>query len=703
MLQLVPSDIELFNAFILRTDDHLLSMRQHTVYPKDADGTPDYGSNDKKEITEPVWQYLEWSQEQMSRWSAFRQRNNELYASFKTAEGEEKRSFETLLNENIAACIAFDHELGISKNFPFAHTYGVDREIFGFQQDKLQFQTPLRTITLNYEKQIPLSDFEKQFIEKYIEMHRQTPGITHKLIGDIKQLHSRLPALWEKIYVAKDKSDLTTNTIYMPPPEMKGDFSPMVKYYVPSAEEQQQRTDDFNQYIKDFVAEINGINAQSDILCDLVYGKENDCHFEFPLQDEVDDMYNELIHNWSKYSLDASAVDDDFQEYWGEFDKEQKHILPTWEAYIDELNLIVELYDKLVENFRIKFHQDGTDEEDEEVFNEPTDDEEEKKDKPNDIPIWETDDLRQETIHRYESEMGSPFFDVDDWHIIMDHFSQKYDEKNKAIALEKALSQHPENATLLLRKAQEEIGKHEYQKASELVKRAEAQGPPHHPNLFFIKADIYCQMHAPEKAILVLNKLIAAEGPEELEMFRERARFRLLDIYEEQKNYNECIRVMKVLLEKAPDDESLNADICRFYRLNGMLKEAEETSNAFLMKDPKSALSIEQLGHLYFDQKEFKKAAEQFEMSYALNKSEHYHDLFYAGNAYLELKRYDEAVLCYETSLFHFHLDKELHLAAAQCYAALNMPYAADFHYKKTLDLDPENTKALEKLNLMGN
>jgi tetratricopeptide (TPR) repeat protein len=695
MLQFIPSDIELFNTFINQTDDCQLTIREHTIYPKDAEGKTLYSSPDKKVLHEPAWKTWDWTEEESRQWSQFRQRNDELYRAYTGAKDEERNRLQELLNENISACITYDQEHRIIERLFFSdQSYGKDREAFGIKQDKLQYETAVRTITLLYEKQIPLSDFEKQFIDKYIALHDQLPGRISKLCSEIKVLHQKLPELWGRIFVAKEKADKATNSIYIPPPEMKGSYSPIVSLVVPSAEEMQQRVDDFNQYMQQFDDDVRALCDAVDDLKLQVYDEDDDGNSTDPLYNEVDSMEQELRDNWEKYSLDTTSVYLDFDEYKGVSWNEEKKLETAWYEFIDENNLFMDMFNEFIGFLNDKFSPQH----DENITKVSYTDE-----LKNGIdPGYDSDDPRAETIHRFESGMGSPYFDVDDWHVILDHYQHIFDEKNKALALEKAFTQHPGNALLILRKAEEEAGKHEYKKALALVKQAEAQGPPHHPNLYFIKANILCQVHAQEKAIPLYNKIIGAKGPE-LEVFREHARYRLLDIYEEQKKYSECIRLSKELIEKNPDDENLVANLSSFYRMNAMFKEAEETAKNFLEKFPQSAACIEQLGHLYFETKEYRKAIDQFESSYTLNKNENYNSIFYQGNAYMELKHFSDAAVCFETCLFYFPLDKNYHVSAARCYKEMKMPYASVFHLRKALEIDPECAEALQQLQLSGN
>ncbi|MEI8203844.1 MAG: hypothetical protein WCH34_12560 [Bacteroidota bacterium] len=430
-----------------------------------------------------------------------------------------------------------------------------------------------------------------------------------------------------------------------------------------------------NAFLHQFWVEMDEANKQANVYCELVYDEDEEHNSRNKLYNEVDEMIEELTHNWSKYTLNSSFLDDDFQDFLGFWSKERKVAEKAWDEYIARDHAFSNAYDALIEFLEERFHSKKREEE------------------PAAEPVWEVDDLRAETIQRYESGIGSPFFDIDDWHIIMDNYQHKFDEENKAKALEKAFMQHPENPTLLLRKAQEEMGKHNYKNALDWVSKAEKTGPPYHPNFYMIKANLLCQMHAPDQAIPLYNKLINAEGMG-LEWFHENALLRLIDIYSKQNNLSECIRLSKELLDMDPDDTYNINRLCEFYRQAGMFKETEELANRHLEQQPECALCLAQLAYLKKEEKDFYKAIKLFKEAYAIDEEENYSYLYEAGKVYQELKHYADAIGCFERCVFHYHFGIEYHIAAAACYKALNMPYAAEYHQSKIIELQPERTNA---------
>ncbi|MEI8204742.1 MAG: hypothetical protein WCH34_17115, partial [Bacteroidota bacterium] len=233
MLQKIPVDIELFNEYIHKTDERQLFIRQQNIYGKDEKGFTDYNKIESQLPIGPSWKEWGWTKEMSLQWSRFRKHHDELYADYCKAEIDEKARLEALLKDNIKECIAYDKENSMVYSlFIGGNVYYDDCTAFNLSQDKLVYETPLRTITLIYEKQIPLSDFEKKFIKKYIEFHKQEAFASKRLCEDIKALDKKLPGLWAKLHVAKEMADKACNVLVMPPTSLAGEWSPPVMMYV---------------------------------------------------------------------------------------------------------------------------------------------------------------------------------------------------------------------------------------------------------------------------------------------------------------------------------------------------------------------------------------------------------------------------------------------------------------------------------------
>jgi len=316
-----------------------------------------------------------------------------------------------------------------------------------------------------------------------------------------------------------------------------------------------------------------------------------------------------------------------------------------------------------------------------------------------------TDDLRAETIKRYQSTIENNtniYFDVEDWHIILDHLEAKQDDKKGNIAIEAALTQHPNHPVLLTRKAKKEVDKGDYKKALELINQAEQQEEKHHPNLYYVKANIYGLLGSADLSIPLYKKLASQKG-EELKWWRTHSYDCLIEIYCEQKNYPECIRLSKEAIEERTDDEILYSNLALYHALNNNPEEAEKVCNQFIKKHPDSSTCIARLGHTYVQTKQYDKAIQSFNTAYNMDNEENYGTLYYKGNVLLQLEKYEDALVCFELCLMYYKLSPDYHIAAAQCYEKLNFPKLAINHYRAALAINPDSTEALAAMKLLTN
>lgn len=710
MIQKIPAVIDLFDTYISISDDcqKAINTIDFTVHPKDADGRIDYSKPDEI-ITykdQPTYLHFGWTEEQSLQWSAFRQTHNQLYTDYKNAAAAQQAGIKKQLEQNISQCIAYDKIHTLTRLVAVSNQATRNQvQAFGFYVDTLSVETPLYTIDLLYEKNIPLNKDEQKFLTQLKALCQETLNDLDFFKQETARLIALMPALWEELPKIKDEFDIATNRLHMPPPKFRGSFSEMQYIQIPTAEEQEQRINNLNAHLSDFHTRITHLSDSCIKLEEIMYrdedsydddGEDVETEKEPSLFEQVSKMQTDLFDiclnrkpdDLEKSSLEACSVDDAWQQYLEAASNPRKEIDKLWEDYIAKNNLLMDVNSALVGFLN--------------AANAGPSESAERIDVQNPNPAPEGDDHPTEVINRYLDDLKNntaKYYDVDDWHIILTHFASTYELPKKTAALQAALRQHPQHPSLLIRMAQDEAGEHRYKKAMKLFKQVEEQGGPHHPNFYYIKAEVLCQMQAPAQAIPLYNKLIHAEAGPELDWWRWNARERLMKIFAEQKNYTESIGLAKELLAINPDDEGTHISLAFYYIENNQLPLAETLLKQYLEKFPESAQAMEQLGHTYYTQQNYTEAKKYFEQAYETDKSENYEALYHAGNAYIQLKRFADAAICFEICLLHYKLSADYHLSAAQCYAALNMDEKAKYHYRMALKLDPDCKAALDALH----
>jgi tetratricopeptide (TPR) repeat protein len=602
------------------------------------------------------------------------------------------------LESYISMFIDFEHGHHLLQRIADAiYTTQPQMELFNIRQDIFEYKTTLRTIHFKYEKSIPQNDFEKKLLEKYIALHEHAVQVRNKakkIRRHIANLYPVLEPLWQKYAVLKEKADKAANRVFIPSPKMKGAFSDAVQVYIPTPEEAQKAYDDLMQFSKSFHARVtDAANEMMKVEKEVDWVKsqwsEEELGYTDPLFNEVDELFGEIFNDTCD-SFDVLTLDDEHQEFLGDYGNatdELSNANDDWANFIERYNVFMNVYNHFVEYT----NGENIEEKDEELDNIrnasfSSDD--------------EGNDLRAETIRRYKSDLElktNTYFDSADWHIILDHYQHEFDRKNFEAALKRAFEQHPDETTLQIRKAHELAEAHQYQQALELLKKVEQKGPPYNLRMFTVKANVYRQLKNPDLAIPLYYKIINHEGGE-IPEWKKFSYECLVEIYDEKKNYEKCLELSKALLQMFPDDETVVERTGFYYNLTGCSAEAENLLMRFIQYHPQSANCMERLGHVFFDRKEYRKAIEWYDKTFAIDKEENYGSVYHKGKAWMLLKEYDEAAVCFEQCLLFYKLSKEYHVGAAQAYEKLNMQPQVIHHFREALKLDPDCKEAIDYL-----
>ncbi len=700
----IPVDIEEFNDYMNSTDDEQkrIDTIGYTVYKKDKNGKTDYSkATDEKVINEPMYKRWEWTADESHEWSRYRNEYNILFEQYNLTGADEKLKLQ--LEEYIKAVIKYDgqqqlvNRVAISWVAPY-----YQMELFFIRQDDLEYETPLRTITLKYEMDQPFNATEKTFIKKYLQLHTHSFEMLQRIKKcrkKIEELRNTLPELWEQLPILKDELDKARNSICMPSPHFKGMWSDVVSFTVPTLEQSQQNVEKFNSHMAAYHKELMDLDRK----CDIVYPEYewvldiSNCEDDKAtkkLWDEVEDLKSKLFDDLTS-SISSCEIDEDWDNFlgegWSQVSEASNKGTDDWSRFCDEQKLLINVYTALC-----NYCQNGNTSEDDEDDIETID--------INALPKEnESDDLRAETIKKYKTDLENntnTYFDSQDWHIIMDDFASRNDNKNMDIAIERALKQHPDNSSLIGRLAYAETEKHNYQKALELIKQVEQPGAEIHPNILYNKANIYCQLHTPDLAIPIYKKFAAMES-KDLTWWRTHSIDRLIDIYEEKKEYDQCIAWSKKAIEERKGEHHLYANMALYYSLSGNNEEAEKLMTEYVAAHPKSDSCWERLGNIYVDMKQYEKAIPCFDTAFNIDKDENYGALNLKGKALMELKRYDEALVCFETCILYYKLGDDFFISAAKCFAALNLPELSTARYRKALSLNPESKEAMDALKIV--
>jgi tetratricopeptide (TPR) repeat protein len=661
----IPSAIDKFYSYIINTDDC-----QKEIDPAD----------DNK----PVYLKWDWTPEESRQWTLFRNAYAELFSKNANTKIISDPAVVRELNRIIHACQGFDalncllDRIADSPNTNLKH-----QEVFNIQQDVLELKTSFRTIRLLYEKDRPFGDLEKSYVEKYVALHEEAHQALCKLKSHqdmIPDLHQGMSPLWEEFPEVRHKGlNLTPQIFFSQSGEVK-------TVQIPTEEESQRKLDDYYRHIQTFSEKLDKFNEQCDAAFEVVEWSEQllDDDYPDPLFEAVKAMQTTMYENFKDYSINVVTIDMDYEEFLETYQSiyaENKRLGDQWDIFLKEHSLFIELYNEFVE-YQNRKTGEGED---------------------NDSSagrVMDTEEQYAELADRFESSRKnnvSTYFDIDDWNQLIDYYLRKYDKNNSSLSIRLASMQHPGEGTFMIRKAEEEAAELRYQKALELLSLVESKGPPYHPGLYYAKACIYDNLKMPLQAVGLYKKAISASD-ESTSGLRRRAYDSLIASYEEQKNYEECIRLLKKRISSEPVNEILISEIGRFCCLSDKPQEAEELTLDFLKKHPKSAICLEGLGDIYTKMGLHQRAMENYDKAFEIDDESYFAVNFKKGDILKGLKRFGEGVVCYELGLLYNQFETAYHCQAAACYRELHRYEMAASHYRQALSTDPDSKIAMDGL-----
>lgn len=302
---------------------------------------------------------------------------------------------------------------------------------------------------------------------------------------------------------------------------------------------------------------------------------------------------------------------------------------------------------------------------------------------------WIGDEEAKELIGRYmeANEAGfQPFFDVDEFELIIDYFldGNKIDEAGMAI--EMALDQHPASTGFSIRNARYLGLNKQFYEALELLNNIGLIEIAN-VDVFLNKAEIYSLMNKHEMAIEEYKKALDfAEDKEEIYSS-------ISYEYENNGDYKNAIKYLKLALNENPESETLLHELSFFYEITGMEEDAVEFFNEYVDKYPYSKLAWFNLGVFYNTLELFEKAIEAYEFVLAIDEN-FASAYFNIANSYSGLKYYRKAINYYRETFKYEDEDALTHIYIGESYENLEEYQNALLHYNSALNIDANSADA---------
>jgi len=372
----------------------------------------------------------------------------------------------------------------------------------------------------------------------------------------------------------------------------------------------------------------------------------------------------------------------------------------------------------------------------------------------------EKEDDVLELVERYERNLseGHPgYFDVDELEDISDYYQKRGKYQDSTNVVEMGLRLHPNSSILMLKRATLYLEIGEAQRALQIIDRLPERNDT---DANLVRAEIFMQLNRREEALQILHQVMEEELSEKsalclditgilvedgmhgeavdflLEAIAEDPKnidllFELAYSYEQLGNTSEAILVYKRILDNDPYSSETWFNLGQACFNESRYSEAIEAYDYALVVNPKDLLAQLQKAHSYFQDGQFILAAAAYK-EYGLHSEITAAVLIYEGESYEKATLFDQAIECYRRALdidpkcvdactgigiclmekeeFSASLvwfEKALRIDAsisetwvyvAEVFVNLNMSEEAMLSYKRSLDIDPDQSDVLASL-----
>ncbi len=301
----------------------------------------------------------------------------------------------------------------------------------------------------------------------------------------------------------------------------------------------------------------------------------------------------------------------------------------------------------------------------------------------------------QSLVRRYEqlrSRGESIYLDANDFERLIEHYLLENDNATAAELIELALSIHPNNEFILLKKAAWLLQCGRPKDALRLV-----QHLPRNEDSELMLASVYLALNRRDEALEIFNRHLAQET-DELYLYCSDVAEVLMhyDLYDKAKVF-----VDKGLADN-PKDEELYEQAIELCYLRGDSEASIDYYQRWLDEDPFNVQAWTRLGSTYLNLNRPQEAVNALEFAAAAADSPDLNICVELGHAYGRLNNYPKAIECYTQAYELLQHDNEstslglgdLAGCLAECYEYQNDFDQAIEWYRKAFELNPEDDMA---------
>ncbi|WP_165022767.1 tetratricopeptide repeat protein [Dysgonomonas sp. ZJ279] len=295
-----------------------------------------------------------------------------------------------------------------------------------------------------------------------------------------------------------------------------------------------------------------------------------------------------------------------------------------------------------------------------------------------------------ELVRKYEEalELGkSIYLDADDFDELADYFDTNADTDAARDVIDAGLAIHPENTSLLLKKAKFAAYDGEYTEALRLLNSITS----YDFDSYLVKIECYLQLGLLAEAYALTKEILEEEDTD-----LDNALAELGFLYVEADYFDEAILYFNKSLEYNSDNVDVLSDLAYAYEMLGDYDAAIVASNKILDIDSYSYEAWVNVGKLHSLKDEFEKAIDAFDFALAINDSDE-NVLKLKAHCLSLCERVSEAIEIFDGLLLSNPDDTSIYFLLAECYQSLELYEEALAYLDQYEELVGRSTEVVSK------
>lgn len=296
-----------------------------------------------------------------------------------------------------------------------------------------------------------------------------------------------------------------------------------------------------------------------------------------------------------------------------------------------------------------------------------------------------------ELIAQFEQSVkndNTPFFDQDDFEVIVEYYEEKGQFEQAMLAVEKSLQQYPYSSILLIKKAQVYFELKQLNLALEILEKAEIYDSSE-IGIYLLRAEIFTFQSRYKDAIDILEKLLETSERDDLSDIY----LQMCDVYEDWEKYFEVYDCLVACLKIEPNNEEALNRFNYCIEITDKYEESIPFHKKLIDINPYNEFAWYNLACSYRGIDEYENAIEAFEYVLAINDDA---DFVYQDIAELHFKKSEfvKSLEVIKDMCNTFEADDEIYFLQGKCHEALGDMKMARYCYRKAVHDNPSLSDA---------